>query len=299
VKPTLQKASGDIREPNGTDGVLIDSTTSNTVGGTNPGERNVISGNTWNGIEISGTGANNNVVSVNLIGTNAGGTSALGNGNDGVYIVGNSNNVGAAGAMQRTIISANGYDGIEIASGNLNVVANCYIGTDISGAGNSSLGNEGSGIVVGSINQANNNTIGGIASGVRNVISNNGTAKTASNDFGILITEGTANVIQSNYIGTKADGTGQLGNYSDGIYLKGTADNTTIGGVAGKGNVICANGTNGGDITALGVRIESSNNLVTQNNIGEDVNGNLDANASTWLVIVAGNGNVTTPNTHN
>jgi CSLREA domain-containing protein/uncharacterized repeat protein (TIGR01451 family) len=65
----------------------------NTIGGATPADRNVISGNLWNGIELNGVeiagfdaGSANNVVQGNFLGTNAAGE-ALGNGIHGVYVV--------------------------------------------------------------------------------------------------------------------------------------------------------------------------------------------------------------------
>ena len=56
-------------------GVALDrSTTSNTVGGTTGGGRNVISGNANDGVIISGSGTTGNVVEGNYIGTDATGT---------------------------------------------------------------------------------------------------------------------------------------------------------------------------------------------------------------------------------
>src|SRR4051812_12350442 len=51
----------------------------NTIGGSAVGAGNVISGNSGNGILIAGTGTDENVVAGNFIGTDAGGTLALGN----------------------------------------------------------------------------------------------------------------------------------------------------------------------------------------------------------------------------
>ncbi|HYP02428.1 MAG TPA: carboxypeptidase regulatory-like domain-containing protein, partial [Pyrinomonadaceae bacterium] len=73
----------------------------NTVGGTNPQARNVISGNGDDGIAINGQ---NNVVQGNFIGTDLNGSSALANNSDGVFINSQNNNtVGgdAAGAGNR------------------------------------------------------------------------------------------------------------------------------------------------------------------------------------------------------
>ena len=58
----------------------------NVIGGSTAGERNVISGNSDNGVSISGSGAMSNTISGNYIGTDASGTEAIGNVYDGVGI---------------------------------------------------------------------------------------------------------------------------------------------------------------------------------------------------------------------
>ena len=66
----------------------------NTIGTNGDGvsdalERNILSGNLFAGVWITGTGTNNNVVAGNYIGTDASGSSALGNGSsDGLDHVG-------------------------------------------------------------------------------------------------------------------------------------------------------------------------------------------------------------------
>ena len=68
-------------------GVIIGaSATANTIGGSTAAERNVISGNTNYGVEITDTGTDANVVAGNLIGTNLAGSSAVANANSGVEI---------------------------------------------------------------------------------------------------------------------------------------------------------------------------------------------------------------------
>ncbi len=68
--------------------------TDNTIGGTTAAARDVISGNSWDGVHIVGSGATGNVVEGDYIGTNASGTAALGNGASGVAIY-----AGASGNM--------------------------------------------------------------------------------------------------------------------------------------------------------------------------------------------------------
>ena len=62
------------------------------------------------------------------------------------------------------------------------------------------------------------------------------------------------NTVEGNYIGIKADGSGALPNAGTGIYVAGTALNTTIGGTAaGAANVISGNAGNGVLIDGTGL----------------------------------------------
>jgi len=109
----------------------------NTIGGQTAGERNVISGNGFYGVEISGSEADGNTVCGNFIGTDAGGTEALGNTYDGVWIgIGaQDNTVGGQTAEERNVIAASTYSGVHIngASTDGNTVSHNYIGTDVTG----------------------------------------------------------------------------------------------------------------------------------------------------------------------
>ena len=214
-------------------GVFINSA-SNTIGGTVPGAGNVISGNTQDGIYLSGNPASNNVVQGNFIGTESAGSSARANGWTGIYIESAGNKIGGPGVGN--VISGNGLDGIFItgipASNNL-VQAN-LIGT--AAGGMSGLGNGRAGL---GLSGATANIIG--TPGAGNVISANKT------DAGIyLIGIGaTRNQIQANILGADAAGNAALGNFYEGIYLERAATNTIGGTVAGAGNVISGNSTRG------------------------------------------------------
>lgn len=105
---------------NGSDGVLINNTNNNIIGTDGDGandlaEKNVISGNDANGVEIFGPNASGNSVKGNFIGTDGSGTGGLGNTLDGVEIEQAINNtIGGTTANERNIISGNGSDGVEI-----------------------------------------------------------------------------------------------------------------------------------------------------------------------------------------
>ncbi len=64
-------------------GVYINNAANNTIGGTSASTRNIISGNTNDGVYLIGASATGNVIQGNYIGTNAAGTSAVANGDSG------------------------------------------------------------------------------------------------------------------------------------------------------------------------------------------------------------------------
>jgi CSLREA domain-containing protein len=108
-------ASGQRGLGNSLSGVYIYEAHSNTVGGTAEGARNVISGNNLDGIRIYGSESFGNRALGNYIGTDASGSSALGNASHGVFIEGASDNtVGGTAAGARNVISGNGHQGIRI-----------------------------------------------------------------------------------------------------------------------------------------------------------------------------------------
>ncbi|UCH87595.1 MAG: right-handed parallel beta-helix repeat-containing protein [Dehalococcoidia bacterium] len=88
----------------------------NTIGGSSPGEGNVISGNGGSGVSIIGSGTNGNVVMGNLIGTDASGTAAMGNGHYGVVIEDGpeNNTIGGTGSGEGNIIAFNQWHGVGV-----------------------------------------------------------------------------------------------------------------------------------------------------------------------------------------
>ena len=98
-------------------GVFINSSsTNNTIGGTTATDRNLISGNTVDGVQILGAGTQGNVVEGNYIGLDVTGTVDLGNTNQGVAIFGGASNntIGGTAAGAGNVISGNGNVGVQI-----------------------------------------------------------------------------------------------------------------------------------------------------------------------------------------
>ena len=69
------------------DGIWLEDASNNTIGGTTPGARNVISGNAWSGIALSG-GGTGNVIQGNYIGVDASGVAGLSNLRHGIDLYG-------------------------------------------------------------------------------------------------------------------------------------------------------------------------------------------------------------------
>jgi hypothetical protein len=215
------------------------------------------------GIVVEGFNTTGNRVQGNFIGTNSGGTSALGN-EDGVDIQqADDTTVGGTASGSRNVISGNRDAGIQIVSDSAtgNEILGNYIGTNKNGT--SDLGNSGEGV---HISDARNSTVGGTVSGARNVISGN-------NRQGVLIQtlfdNPTGNKIEGNFVGTSAAGTAALGNGLDGVQIAGADDNTVGGTASGAGNRIANNGASGVSVIVNGAfgAEEAAGNRVLGNSI--------------------------------
>ena len=306
-------------------GVVIDGAADNAIGGQvnyqssfgpngftylRIGNGNVISGNPGAGVDISDyfqtRNATGNVVEGNLIGTDAGGEQALGNGSWGVALDNTADNtIGGDsfpfysapflgsfyGAVN--VISGNQQGGVYVigSNGTGNLIAGNYIGTDQSGQ--SALGNALSGVYVGDAagffvsNQngpitgsASENTIGGAEDTIgssqvpgRNVISGNGLDGVEISGAGA-----SANLVEGNYVGTDSNGSYALPNQLFGVGIHQGASDNTIGsqtlangdGVPGAANVISGNDGAGIRLTDPG----TTGNIVAGNLVGLSGDGN-------------------------
>jgi len=180
--------SGNNALGNGGDGIEV-TTGGNRIGGTTAEQRNVISGNSQNGIRIHGAGATLNLVQGNYIGTNAAGTTVVANNMDGIQIESSNNTIGGSAASAGNIVGGNLDDGISIDSGATgNTIQGNYIGTEASGSLN--LANADNGIEVA---DGSSNVIGGTSAGEGNTVANN-------LNTGITVEQGTQNEIRGNSI---------------------------------------------------------------------------------------------------
>jgi parallel beta-helix repeat protein len=106
-------SAGTAALPNLSDGVqLTDGSQYNLIGGPASADRNVISGNTFSGVALSGLTTNYNRIASNFIGLNAGGNAALPNGYAGIALsLADLNSIGS-GSSGNQYISGNSREGI-------------------------------------------------------------------------------------------------------------------------------------------------------------------------------------------
>lgn len=251
-------AAGRAARPNRKEGIFINNSSFNVIGGSLPANRNVISGNTDAGVYILLGGGN--VVLGNFIGTSAEGAQALANENSGVIIYNSSSNsIGGVLTSEGNLISGNRGSGVYFfgPASTGNVVQNNLVGTDPTGR--AALGNQADGVTIAN---AAWNTLGGSES-ARNIISGNLQA-------GIFLTGAgaTGNSIAGNFIGTDLDGQAALGNNLSGVILDRAVRNQLGQRGPSGGNVISGNKQDG-----VFISTNSNGNVLEGNMIGLNAAG--------------------------
>ncbi len=264
-------------------GVHIENAPENTVGGDQPGEGNLISGNEGDGVRITGADTTSTLVAGNRIGTDFNVTSALANSGSGVSVQDQATNTTIGGPTTTpglapgNIISGNRAGGVRIARASNVIVAGNLIGTE--GNGIEPIANSAGGV---SLIEASGNIIGGSPSQA-NIISGN-------QGDGVLIgKESSGNRVASNFIGTTQTGMSPLGNTGRGVFLDSASTNTIGGTSPGAGNVISANTGDGIQINGMGATqnsmignfIGTNQNRTDLGNTGNGVNLTGKANANT------------------
>lgn len=166
-------ASGTLARPNSVGIKLVTGSDYTVIGGDTAGERNLISGNTYSGIDIP-TGDTLGVQIIgNYIGTNVMGTAALPN-RDGITVAnGQAVTIGGASPNEGNLISGNTNRGIYLHTGGHTVSFN-KIGTNA--AGSAPLGNGGHGIELNSVPGYIGRSAPSISSPGDNIIAFNGGA---------------------------------------------------------------------------------------------------------------------------
>lgn len=263
--------TGTLAVGNGEYGIYDTDTPNNLIGGSQPGQGNVISGSTANpnsaGIFVFGQGATGNTIQGNRIGTNATGTAAIPN-TYGIEIDFSCFNtqIGGTTAGAANVISGNQNDDILLGgtSHNATIQGN-LIG--LNAAGTAPLSNNTYGI---ESEDSAVNTIGGTVAGARNVVS--------GHQHGIYLNgvHGPLNVLQGNYVGTDITGTVAIPNTVDGVTLLATR-NTLGGTTAAARNIIVA--------SPVGVIVGASGNVVEGNYVGLNAAGAAMGNSGNGILV--------------
>lgn len=274
-------------------GVVIEGAKNALIGGNTPAQRNVISGNSTNGVLVVnfvpvppppppfakgqnkakkavkavGTFNDSAVITGNYIGTDWTGLQAVGNGDSGVSVFDSSGNrIGGATSAERNLISGNNV-GVRVAAlggdnSKDNLVQGNFIGTDKTGK--APLGNAVAGVVL----QGSSNTLVGGAERKRNLI--------CGSYYGISIINYTLNGVagpvshgnrlENNSIGVGLNDT-KLGNFY-GVYLTDSKDNVIGGSERNAGNIISGNAQAGIQIGTENLSLNTSRNSILGNYIG-------------------------------
>jgi hypothetical protein len=263
----------------------------NTIGGTAPGQRNVISGN---GSNQSGPYAvvligPNNLVQANLIGLTADGNTALGNLGGIAVFAGNNTIGGPPGSGAGNVVSgtANG-GGIYVAAAANQllqgvVIQGNYIGTN--GKGSTATGTDGKPLGNGDGVYLAAGPGTSLVSGT--LVEDNLISGNARDGITLAGTGNVNTIVADNKIGTDATGTQPLGNGSTGLLTQ--SSNLTI-----VGNVISANGggplgsdpVNGNGKAGITItpHVDGPGTSITVqgNRIGTDAAGNPTSGFGNW-----------------
>jgi hypothetical protein len=264
------------------EGVDINNSPNNIIGGSIPGSGNIISGNETFGIVISGASSTGTIIKGNNIGIDINGTTFITGStqNTGILVntsAGSGTIIGGTGATEGNLISGQSGGGvlngcginIVNTSGGVSVLGN-IVGPQKNGTSYLASNNQVYGVL---INSSPNNIIGGSTVAARNILS--------ANEFYGFQVDGaasTGNIVKGNYIGIDKSGTSFItgSTQNTGVYIQATcgAGNTIGGSNVGEGNVI--SGNNDGAGTGIGVNLISTaagGNTVIGNIIGPQANG--------------------------
>ena len=158
--------TGTAALPNNGAGISLKDATNVTIGGTSAAARNVISGNSTDGVQLFGDPTGGSVIAGNFVGVDVTGTQSLGNMGTGVSIEAQNVTLGGSSPGAGNVISAN-RNGVILGQSAASVFATVYgnlIGTDVTGTVD--LGNSDRAMHVGGAD----NTIGGTGPGESNLI---------------------------------------------------------------------------------------------------------------------------------
>ncbi|MBZ5621759.1 MAG: right-handed parallel beta-helix repeat-containing protein, partial [Acidobacteriia bacterium] len=252
--------------------ILMSGPTNNRIGGTDPGERNIVSGNSVGGVALNGSATGGNWIVGNYVGTDPSGALAVPNAGDGI-----NTNLGAFNNLvQGNLSSGNGRYGINFSDWgtNYNVAVGNRVGTDA--AGTSVIPNHGGGVALG-YGGAQFNRVGGTRAEDRNLV---------IGSVGVGGQMGTGNLVLGNWIGTDITGQRSLGLPGEGVGLSGDTHSMVGGATPQEANMIASSGY-------MAIRVSSDYNYVAGNYIGTDAGGELRmSNGGSGVSVLDGEHNI-------
>jgi hypothetical protein len=262
------------------------SSTDIAVGGALPAQRNIISGNTTNGINIQNTTAASNIaIKGNYIGLDKNGDPISGASVSGTGVYASSPNgvqIGGANPGEGNVISGNNTNGIQLAAASSG--ANVTVYGNIVGLKPDGVTAAPNAIGIYITNQANptgSYHIGGSSAGQGNLVSGNAT-------YGIRIGASVGSTaypiyVQGNKVGTTTDGATAAPNYR-GISVTDGSRYVVVGGIgAGEGNIVRSNTYTGVEVTDTSTNYATirGNAISSNGGLGIDIVGTLGA-PDTW-----------------
>lgn len=187
--------------------------------------KNLISGNTDQGIRLFGNGTDENQFQENTVGLNKAQTAKLSNGQAGVWLHAGpqKNQFGDLVPGKGNVISGNNRGGIVVDNSSRNKFYSNTIG--LNGAGDTALDNRFNGIWF--MRGARHNEVGHEANvDTRNFISGN-------TSDGIRIFNSSDNKIYQSFIGLNKNGADAIANRRHGVQISGTSERNIVGGLTG------------------------------------------------------------------
>ncbi|MFM7928527.1 MAG: beta strand repeat-containing protein, partial [Pirellula sp.] len=227
--------------PNTGFGINIeDKSTGNIIGGTNLSDRNIISGNTSDGVRIIEVGTSQNSILGNYIGLGADGLTLLSNQGNGIFIGSGAtnNSIGNNSTGSGNVISGNSQRGISVSGATTT-------GTQIR---SNLIGTDASGLV------ARANSLQGVLSQNASIVAiGNTISGNTLGGFTLIGSDAKDALIQSNTIGLNLSANAAIPNGQYGLYI-------------GSGEILGFTGVSNAQRNQVGGTAASQRNIISGNN---------------------------------
>jgi len=260
---------------NGIYGIVAYGGTNNTIGGSEPGSRNVIAGNYRENVFLD-TRTKGYTVAGNYIGVGVNGLTSFPSPDllPGINVSGSDHVIGGSSTNARNVISGNPRTGVHIVFATNIAVQGNFIGLAADGfnvvPNGSDISSYGVRINVGTTRSL----IGGLVEGARNVM--------AGHYYEVLISQSTSNSVWGNYIGYTASGTSMVAQTSVAVQIDPGSWNQIGGTNSGAGNLLY-----GRSAAVTIITTNSRHNSVAGNIINLDRFGNIATTSVISGVVIA------------